>query len=365
MSPQIRLPVGTGRLALALLEWYTDHKRDLPWRQTDDPYHVWLSETMLQQTQVKVVVPYFKRFVAAFPTIEELDQADVEQVLALWSGLGYYSRARSLHSAAVHICTHHQGVFPRDLEPALSLKGVGRYTAGAVLSIAYGQPEPIVDGNIRRVLARFLGMREPLGPNPQQLWSLMQRVVRHPAVRPSVSRFNQALMELGALVCTPARPGCQTCPIAFGCRARKMGAQEEIPLPRKRRRVETVRFLAGVIQRNGCLLLNKNPNGPLVRGLWDLPLVEDGAEAPVPGVEETFWRRHGLKVEIAGELSCVRHQITYRKLFFRPILLHLEQDAPGQAHWKWVRMDKAAVPVASYVRKIWNLSVARPRDSGL
>ena len=357
----MRLPVATDRFITALLDWYKEHKRDLPWRKTENPYHIWLSEVMLQQTQVKVVIPYFLRFLSAFPTIEDLAKADLEKVLALWSGLGYYARARNLHMAAKQICGHYQGAFPADKEQALSLKGVGRYTAGAVHSIAYGKTDPIVDGNIRRVMARFMGIEEPLSSSPEMLWSLLTRVVRHPAVRYSVSQFNQSLMELGALVCLPGSPKCEVCPIAFGCRARKRGAQDKIPVPRRPSRVEKTRFIAGVIQSKGCLLLNRNSGNGLIEGLWDLPLVKSDFKGPVSELAAAFLREHGLKVKVIGELSDVRHQITFRRLLFRPILLRLEREAAEGADWRWVCMESKQAPVSSYVRKIWALSVARGR----
>jgi len=361
----VRFPVAIARFATALLDWYKEHKRDLPWRKTDNPYHVWLSEIMLQQTQVKVVTPYFLRFLSEFPTIKDLAQADLEKVLALWSGLGYYARARNLHMAAKQICEHYQGVFPADREQALSLKGVGRYTAGAVHSIAYGKPEPIVDGNIRRVMARFTGIEEPLSSSPELLWSLLARVVRDPVVRCSVSQFNQSLMELGALVCVPGNPKCGVCPIAFGCRARKRGAQGKIPVPIRPPRVEKKSFIAGVIQSKGRLLLNRNPTNGLIEGLWDLPLVQSDFKGPVSELPADFLREHGLKVKVIGELSNVRHQITFRRLLFRPILLRLEREAIEGADWRWAYMDSKQVPVPSYVRKIWALSVAHERHPSL
>lgn len=357
----MRLPVSTARFSTALLDWYKKHKRDLPWRKTDNPYHVWLSEIMLQQTQVKVVVSYFLKFLSVFPTIEDLARADSEKVLALWSGLGYYARARNLHMAAKQICRDYQGVFPADREQALGLKGVGRYTVGAVHSIAYGKLEPIVDGNIRRVMARFMGIEEPLSTSPERLWILLARVVRHPTVRCSVSHFNQSLMELGALVCIPSKPKCEVCPIAFGCRARKRGSQDKIPVRGRPPRVEKARFIAGVIQSKGRLLLNRNPQEGLVEGLWDLPLVQSDFEDTVSELTAAFLREHGLKVKVIGELSDVRHQITFRSLLFRPILLCLEPEDGKGVDWQWVCMERKQAPVASYVRKIWALNVARER----
>ena len=223
-----------------LLSWYDRERRDLPWRRTQDPYRVWLSEIMLQQTRVETVIPYYERFLERFPTVSDLAEAPIDDVLARWSGLGYYRRARSLHEAAGQIVREHAGVFPEDSAEALALPGVGRYTAGAILSIAYGRPEPILDGNVIRILSRWLR----LGPEiPQShLWTLAEDLV--PEERPG--DFNQAMMELGATVCTPRSPSCLLCPVQERCEARAEGTPERYPAPKAKEKPVLARSSSAV-----------------------------------------------------------------------------------------------------------------------
>ena len=226
------------RHLIALGRWFERQKRVLPWRDAPTPYRVWVSEIMLQQTQVVTVVPYFERFMASFPTVERLAAASEDAVMKHWAGLGYYSRARNLHRAAQGVVTDSGGAFPADREGWESIPGVGPYTAGAILSIAYEKPEAILDGNVERVVSRFRTVTRAGGDSfyKQRLWRLSGLGVRQAAsagVSPSV--FNQALMELGATVCTPKNPRCELCPVAEGCRARAMATHEAFP-PKKARK---------------------------------------------------------------------------------------------------------------------------------
>ena len=208
------------RLAPLLLDWYADHARNLPWRSTHNPYAIWVSEIMLQQTQVATVIPYWKRWMRALPNVQKLARAKSERVLKLWEGLGYYSRARNLQAASKEIVKNHDGQFPRDPETIRTLPGIGRYTVGAISSIAFGLPQPIVDGNVTRILTRIFGIRE----NPKDkathghLWSLAETLVTKAS---DCSALNQSLMELGATVCTPRQPTCAACPVARSCVARR------------------------------------------------------------------------------------------------------------------------------------------------
>ncbi len=229
MSPKRPCPEDLTR---RLLDWYDASKRELPWRATADAYRVWVSEIMLQQTQVATVLPYYERFLAAFPTVSRLAEAPLDEVLRLWSGLGYYRRARSLHAAARVVVERHGGSFPSALEAALALPGVGRYTAGAVLSIAYGLRLPAVDANAERVLSRVFVIEGDtrVGPAKRDLHAIAAKTA--PADRPG--DHNQALMELGARLCTPRRPQCTECPLADLCQARASGMEERFPAPRPR-----------------------------------------------------------------------------------------------------------------------------------
>ncbi|MFW5868776.1 MAG: A/G-specific adenine glycosylase, partial [Armatimonadota bacterium] len=226
-----------------LLAWFDAHRRDLPWRRTSDPYRIWVSEIMLQQTQVDRVIDYYERFLVAFPTVEALAEAPIDDVLRLWEGLGYYSRARNLHAAARVIVQEHGGEFPRSPEAIRALPGIGEYTAGAVQSIAFGVPVPAVDANVIRVLARLFAVEGDVsaGEERRRIADLAAEVV--PDDRPG--DFNQALMELGALLCIPGRPGCLICPLSEVCRAKLRGLQATIPPP-KSRAVHEVASVAGV-----------------------------------------------------------------------------------------------------------------------
>jgi A/G-specific adenine glycosylase len=255
----------------ALLDWHDGHgRKDLPWQREPTPYRVWVSEIMLQQTQVTVVIPYFERFMDRFPTLADLAAAPVDEVLAGWSGLGYYARARNLHRAAALIQERHGGTFPTAIEQVEALPGIGRSTAGAVLSLALGQHHPILDGNVKRVLARCFGVAGWPGQTAvqAQLWRLAEQLT--PAER--VGAYNQAMMDLGATLCTRTRPACDRCPVAVHCVALSQGRQAELPEPRPAKRLplrETLMILARDTQ-GGVLLVRRPPTG-IWGGLWSLP----------------------------------------------------------------------------------------------
>jgi A/G-specific adenine glycosylase len=246
------------------MSWYLKTKRALPWRSEPTPYRVWISEVMLQQTQAATVSPYYVRFLGRFPNLETLAKASEQEVLALWSGLGYYSRARNLHKAARKIFQFNGGVFPSDFEAIFDLPGVGRYTAGAICSLAFNQPQPIVDGNIRRVITRFNGI---IAHTPESyFWKQMKEWI--PEGKASI--FNQAMMELGALVCLPSQPHCVECPVRNDCRALEMNLQNSLPHPRPRRPARYMEMVILVLHnRNKLLLVNKMPD--FIPGQWGFP----------------------------------------------------------------------------------------------
>lgn len=276
--------------ARALLDWFDRHgRKDLPWQQEPTPYRVWVSEVMLQQTQVSVVVPYYARFMERFPTLLDLAQAPVDAVLALWSGLGYYARARNLHQAAVLIQEYHGGAFPTDLTAVQALPGIGRSTAGAVLSLALGQRHPILDGNVRRVLTRHFGVAGWPGQAAVQarLWQLAEQLT--PMQR--VGAYNQAMMDLGATLCTRARPACDRCPLAEACVARLQDRQSELPQARPNKRVperETLMMLAR--DPDGAVLLERRPPTGIWGGLWSLPQTD-------PDTSPADWCRSRTRTE--------------------------------------------------------------------
>jgi A/G-specific adenine glycosylase len=311
-----------------LLRWYRRNRRDLPWRRTGDPYAIWISETMLQQTQVKTVIPYYHRFLNALPTVARLDRASTERVLALWSGLGYYRRAVALKEAARKLMRDYGGRFPADLGALRSLPGVGLYTAGALMSIAFNLPYPAVDGNARRVLQRLFGVRDE-----KAIRGIAERLVSASPPR----EWNQALMELGARVCLPREPDCPRCPVAGLCALRKSGARKP-ETDRARRKSERVDWILALIQRkDGKLLLHRQSEGALLSGLWGIP----GGERKKGESLNAALSRHlaPLEAPIKAEalVGEIRHAITYRRI--RACLYRCavsKRLRPPDRDWSWV-----------------------------
>jgi A/G-specific adenine glycosylase len=305
---------------------------------------------MLQQTQVKTVIPYYERFLREYPTLEALAQADVEEVLDVWAGLGYYSRARNLHRAVQMVVREHQGKFPVEYEQALELPGVGRYSAGAVLSIAHGLPYPVLDGNVSRVLARYLKIEQPIkGPVVQALWTVLGEMVEDPLVAARVSEFNQGLMELGALVCVPVKPDCPNCPLSENCRAFLVQAQDKLPVKASRSRVVNLNFTSAVVRKGRKYLMLKNDDGPFLKGFWEFPRVE------AAGVDDVslggFREIYGLELAVVHELRPVRHTITFRKLRFYPFEARLLEQSSAE-NFAWVHPGEKGFPMSAYIRKI-------------
>jgi len=343
-----------GRLRGALLRWYRRERRDLPWRRTRDPYRVWISEAMLQQTRVDTVIPYYHRFLERFPDVEALAGADLDDVLGAWQGLGYYSRARNLKRAAEHVVECHGGALPDTADALRELPGVGRYTAGAVASIAFDRPEPIVDGNVARVLSRIHGLTgDPKSTAGQaRLWEEAARLVRGRAP----GDLNQALMELGATVCTPRAPACPRCPVRASCAALRTGDPESLPVGSRKPAVRDVVAAAAIVARRDRTLAVRRPEEGLLGGLWDLPGGDLAArERPADGLRRALRERVGLEVGALERLGCVEHVFTHRRL-----RLHVYrcEAAPGRvrldgfdAH-RWVgQAALRALPAGNLTRK--------------
>ncbi len=348
-STPFRLPIPTSTFSSRLLRWYRRHRRDLPWRRNPDPYRVWLSEIMLQQTRVQTTLPYFEKFVRTYPTLESLAEAQENELLSLWSGLGYYGRARNLHKAARMVCERYGGEFPRRYEDAIQLPGVGRYTAGAVLSIAYGKPLPVVDGNVLRVFARYLRIETELhGSEVRKLWNFLSELVEDSCVRSHISEFNQALMELGSELCRPRRPLCLACPLARECRARRAGVEGTLPRRRQRRTVQEINYLVAVVERRGRYLLRQNLERTFLKGFWEFPCVENHRGADL---DDCFARVHGLKLRIKAIHPPVSHRITFRKLSFYPVQASLLGPLPA-GNYAWATLSDGRFPLPSYVGKI-------------
>lgn len=259
-----------------LLQWYAENKRDLPWRKTRDPYKIWVSEIMLQQTRVDTVIPYYERFLSKFPTLDALAEAPEEEVLKSWEGLGYYSRARNLHAAVKEVKAKYNSKVPDQPESFRTLKGVGPYTAGAVLSIAFNKPEPAVDGNVLRVMSRYFLIEKDIAKSSTRVH--MENIVREIIPRKDAGSFNQALMELGAVVCTPRSPQCGQCPVMEYCGAYQEGKEESLPVKTKARpprpEYRLVLLAEGQGQHEGCVLLRRRPETGLLAGMWEPPHFE-------------------------------------------------------------------------------------------
>jgi A/G-specific adenine glycosylase len=303
-----RSDVGASGTALTrdLVDWYRGARRDLPWRRARDPYAVWVSETMLQQTRVQTVLPYYDRFMGEFPTVLSLAEAPEERVLALWSGLGYYRRARMLHAAAKRLAEAHGGRIPQAAADLRQLEGVGRYTAGAIASIAFGQRTPAVDGNVERVLSRLFAIAEdPKGARGSaRIWRAAQRLVAK--VEGDPGTWNQALMELGATVCAPREPRCAACPVRKHCRADQRGIANALPNAKERTPAATIWRAAVVLVARGSVLLARRHTHALFGGLWEPPAGEGGVAA----VAERL-KVDGRTLSVMGE---VVHVLTHRRM---------------------------------------------------
>jgi A/G-specific adenine glycosylase len=332
-----------------LLAWYRRNRRDLPWRKTKDAYRIWVSEVMLQQTTVKTVLPYYDAFLKQFPTMAALASAAEEDVLAAWSGLGYYHRARNLHRGARHLVAGHGGGFPRTLEAALAVPGVGLYTASAVLSIAHDVPLPVVDGNVRRVLARLFCLRGRSWRSDASYYNLAEELL----AREAPGDWNQALMELGATVCTPRQPSCPACPLRRTCRARAEGVQDELPEGRPRRQPQDVTVAAAVVERQGRLLLVRREEGRLMGRLWEIPqtsLTSQGRKDLVSELRE----RYGLEVRPGALLARARHAITFRRIRLEAYRASLRRHPPSDPdRFRWATPAEIAdLPVSSMTHKV-------------
>lgn len=313
-SPDFEMSLSAKKRAAfrtGLLKFYDKHKRDLPWRKTSDPYAILVSEIMLQQTQVATIISRWAQFLEQFPTASSLADVSEERVCEAWAGLGYYRRARNLHKAATQIVEHHAGQFPQAFEDILGLAGVGRYTAGAVASIAFGQEVPVVDGNVIRVLARYFAVDRPKDDKElhKQAWELMALLVA--GERPG--DFNQAMMELGATLCSPAQPACSHCPLRRSCQAFRLGTQRAFPRPKPPKAREVLHVAFGILKTDEGFALNQRPLDGLWAGLWEPPSAQGASAAEAKALlEESYFR--GATLTYYCE---VRHILTHREVLAR------------------------------------------------
>lgn len=316
LSGKVALPsfseIDIAQLRSQLLTWYRHQGRDLPWRRTRDPYAIWISEVMLQQTQVKTVIPYYERWLRVFPTLQALAEADQQTVLKQWEGLGYYARARNLHQAAQQIVQGFGGQFPRTLTKAVSLKGIGRTTAGGILSAAFDQPTAILDGNVKRVLARLVILPAPPSKAMPQLWALSEAILD----RENPRDFNQALMDLGATLCTRHNPDCLQCPWQRHCAAYNQKAVSDFPMSESRKPLPHKHIGVAVItDAAGNILIDRRKQEGLLGGLWEFP---GGKIEPEEAVEDCVRREIkeelGIEIEVGDRLITIEHAYTHFKV---------------------------------------------------
>jgi len=331
------LPVGK------LLRWAARNLRDLPWRvEPRDPYRVWVSEIMLQQTQVITVIPYFRRFTERFPTVQALAAAPLDDVLKLWEGLGYYARARNLYRAARKVVAEFEGRLPDTVEQLSQLPGIGRYTLGAISSIAFGRDAPVVDGNVKRVLCRVYALRgDARRPAVQKkLWALAEANLP----KGKAGRWNEAMMELGATVCTPRSPHCDECPLAGDCQARALDIQEQLPTKATPKKLPHYDVTAAVIRKRGRVLIAQRPVGGMLGGLWEFP---GGKRERGESLEECLRREIkeelGVEIEVGQPVTRVKHAYTHFRITLHAFECRLVSGQPlaiQVANWRWVRFDE-------------------------
>jgi A/G-specific adenine glycosylase len=339
-----------------LLDWFRAAQRDLDWRHTRDPYRIWISEIMLQQTRVAAVIPYYRRFCARFPSVRRLARAPVDDVLRHWAGLGYYRRARHLHRAAKQIVRRHGARFPRALAEALALPGIGRYTASAVLSIAYNEPLAVVDGNVARVLARLgavrTELRRPAAKGRPSMWRRLEDTAGYLLPPATPGDWNQAMMELGATICTPRAPRCTECPVARWCRAHALGIAARLPATRKPPPAVRMTLAAAVLlDPRGRTLVVRQQDGTLFSRLWQFPAVA-APRNPRANIARHLEREFGVPISGLEPVATARHAVTFHDIRLAPFVARLDRlpRVSGARTPKLCELDR--VPVSSATRKI-------------
>jgi len=336
-----------------LMSWYLKHHRKLPWRETINPYHIWVSEVMLQQTQVKTVIPYYKKFLASFPDIQSLANTDIQLVLKRWEGLGYYARARNLHRAAMIVLNDHNGIIPEKYADFRKLPGVGDYIAAAVLSFAFGCPHPVVDGNVKRVLARLCLISQPT--NKPASYPIFKTIAGKLLDMKNPGNFNQAVMELGALICKPKNPNCDTCPLQRFCMASQAGSVEEYPKRIKSKPIPQHHIAVGIVLKNDKILITRRKIDGLLGGLWEFPGGEvKPYETPEAACIREIKEEVNLEVGIDSFVKRIKHAYTHFKIVMDVFIccfvsgrIHLS----GPEDFKWIKiseMDRFPFPKSNH-----------------
>lgn len=342
--------VNASRLQKNLMRWFETHKRPMPWRLKADPYRIFVVEVMLQQTQIKTVIPYYERWFKIFPDIKSLAEAPIDQVLKLWEGLGYYSRARNLHKAAQIIVEKWNGKIPSDPKMLMTLPGIGRYTAGAISSIAFQKPVPLVDGNVARVFSRLFNIKKDiLKPETQkEFYALAEKLV--PEKNPGI--FNQALMELGSLVCIPEIPRCSACPVKSLCVAFNQGDPAKLPIRSKGAEIKKIDMVVGIVQKNGKILIRKRSDRGIWGGLWEIPgTLRAKNETLEEALSQEFKETLGLSIANLKKTKPIKHRFTHRQAFIYPFICNVKENGnikPNGTKTKWAganQLEKLSFPV--------------------
>ncbi len=322
------------QIQTSLLDWYTQHQRDLPWRQQKNPYYTLVSEIMLQQTKVATVIPYFERFIERFPTVYDLAGANDDDVVKVWEGLGYYSRARNLHAAVKEVATTYGGEIPNTKEEISKLKGIGPYTMGAVLSIAYNQKVPAVDGNVMRVFSRLFALEDDIAKSSTR--KKMEAIAEEIIPVDAPGDFNQALMELGATICTPRSPECLFCPVNSYCKGYKEGKEQVLPIKKKAKAPKAMSIVMFAVTFNGQILLEKRPSKGLLANMWSLPTEERREEMPILQQVEEYCQTLQFSANIYEEVCNFEHIFSHQHWKIKLISVELTQQVellPSRSIW--------------------------------
>ena len=330
-------------LGLRILTWYASNQRQLPWRKTRNPYHIWVSEVMLQQTQVETVIPYYRRFLSRFPTVEVLAAAPLDNVLKVWENMGYYARARNLHTAAMEVVKRFGGRVPSTRDELVRLPGIGDYTAGAILSIAFGQPVPAIDANVRRVMVRIYAIDQPIEQSRTQrrIADLTRNLL--PGDHPGL--FNQALMDLGAGICTPRTPQCTVCPVCSSCAASQRNLQDVLPISRKRAPIPHNHVTAGVVNDvRGRILVVRRPDKGLLGGLWKFPGgPQETDETLECCLQKRVLEEAGIRIRVGRPIVSVNHAYTHFRITLHAFQCTHEAGKPrslGCTDWQWMTLPQ-------------------------
>jgi A/G-specific adenine glycosylase len=350
-----------------LLIWYRKNARQMPWRGQTDAYAVWVSEIMLQQTQVETVTPYYQRWMARFPDVAALAKASLQEVLSVWEGLGYYSRARNLHQAASIVMEQYGGRLPVEVDELKKLPGIGKYTAGALASIAFGQDQPALDGNVRRVLSRFFKVDQPLGTSAAEKRLRKLALAQLPPGQAGV--YNQALMDLGALICTPRTPDCPRCPVKEDCLAYGQGLQDRLPVKRDKSKIPHHTVAAAVIRRDGRVLIAQRPLQGLLGGMWEFPggKLQPGEDL-VSCLQREIREELGVDVEVSTSLGTYRHAYTHYRVTLQAFdcaLPNGDEPQPTEHQGlRWVPVqDLGTYPMGKIDRRIADRIAARSGET--